>query len=259
MDCIPSVVVVVSAVPGVPEVPRIAGVVTELAELADSAVAMSIPEVTEVPEVPEVTEVTEVPAALSIVKDNASFLEFLRRMKRGNMHLKFPNVDGSFSVMLRNDPSSPECLALELIIIHDPGEDMEDEDDILFKAIDNEYDGYFCDENDDFYVMEGVYLRGDIPPNDPFVDAAIRKIDDLYHTVICGCGEHLIRDRAAVCTWCQLTSKPQELERTTCPICANDETPRKFLRPTKCCLQELCAKCEWKLEVCPYCREDLHT
>lgn len=130
------------------------------------------------------------------------------------------------------------------------------EDTRTARALENDvkFDMDSDDEDEDSHV---VNVFGFDATDAPAVLAAVQFMNDLDAWTVCGCGDHLIKDRADVCYCCELTRRPDDVQRETCPICHADGPPR-WMTAAPCCGQRLHRAC-YRLclegnQRCPMCR-----
>lgn len=196
------------------------------------------------------------------VQDLRALRGALRRLQLHNDAVIFHNAEGSFKIMLRNDPSealdreddaaAAAAMGWDLSIVWDPdaGEDAG-----VARLAELEPDGY-VDEPGTFVVDSGsVNLADD---SDPELQRAMSAVNKLHATTVCPCGKYLIKDGEASCIVCHLTAAPGDLREHFCAICQSDGA-KKHMRVQQCCAQMLHERClaSWKdagNTSCPLCR-----
>ncbi len=184
----------------------------------------------------------------------------LRRLKANNTAITFYNVDQSFKLMIRNDPSEEEDSAeiyIDACILNEVDSDEENEGWV--NLVNLEHEGALDDEG--AFVMDSfTILDGD--PDTTDLLQAIDRINQLYAMTICSCGEHFIKDGADMCIFCEMSCTPADLETTFCCICQT-ETMKKNTILKPCCQKRIHTRClrTWHKTsgktLCPLCRKDI--
>lgn len=158
-----------------------------------------------------------------------AFMDGMRRIKRHQQVIMFWNFDRTLRLMLRYDPVGDAAIAMELIVVDD--EDMPH----LQDCCDNEYEGYYAEDNDDFFVIDSFYIPDEAAEAEAAVYAAMRKVNAAYSMFACGCRRYFVREPGeSMCALCQLSGTPESLAPHECIVCSVPG-PRMHMSSTKCC------------------------
>jgi hypothetical protein len=201
-----------------------------------------------------------------IVRDPAAMLACLRRMKHCNGALAFYNQDHSMKFLLRNDADSYTMDSDDDAEINvDFCIAVDEADERMAKLLDMDASGYF--EDPSVYVLESFCIDGTDPPDgaDCTCDelkSLMRRINDAFHYALCHCGAYIVKDRAPVCLFCQMTAGPDDRAEGMCAIC-QDECMSMHAARMPCCGQALHRAClkAWRDRgrgtTCPLCQQAL--
>lgn len=201
----------------------------------------------------------------SIVKSANNFLNVAKRLHQRNASFCFWNVSKEFKILVRNVEEQESQIDLELIVVDDDDEsDVEDEG--ISRVLDLEYEGYYDDDNHDYFVVSTVSMPLDAAPDDPPVTESMKIVNDLFATRICFCEQYFLRPGDSMCYACELRAEDKDLELCLCPIC-HEEGPRLHMHVQSCCKQPVHKKCleVWKRHkkrkredvLCPMCRAEI--
>lgn len=185
-----------------------------------------------------------------LVQDTHALLATLRRMHVLNDSVMFWNEERTLKLMLRNDPVDADTLACELAIVYD--EDCDD----MHKLVELNNDGY-VDEPGTFVIDAWSFSATDVTPED--LAKAAQAIDNAYTLRICPCGSYLVKDDAAMCCMCHMTSTPGGRAPQFCAICHEDGLAM-HMTGLPCCKKRLHGHClqTWRTKSgddrCPLCR-----
>lgn len=188
------------------------------------------------------------PCIVDLVKDSTSLLAVLWRLRNANEAVLFYNRDGSLKLMLRNDPQDLDTLACDLCIVTD------EEDDTMQRLLELHPDGYTDDPTT--YVLDNwQFDASKVVARD--MDKVVAAINAAHLLRVCPCRRYLIKDDAAYCFYCHMTSTPSDQQHDFCPICYDDGV-RMHMTVLPCCSQALHRQClsTWKSKSdrCPLCR-----
>lgn len=184
-----------------------------------------------------------------VVRDSASLLSVLWRLRNANEAVLFYNQDASLKLMLRNDPEDLDTLACDLCIVAD------EEDDQTQRMLELHADGY-CEDPTTYVLDTWSFDASKVTVAD--VDKVAAAINEAYLLRVCPCRRYLIKDDASYCLYCHLTSTPADQQHHFCPICYDDGV-RMHMTVMPCCSQPLHRQCldTWraKSDSCPLCRQ----
>lgn len=185
-----------------------------------------------------------------LVRHAPAMASVLRRIHNNNDAVVFYNEQGTFKLMLRNDPIDDDTLACELAIVTE-------EEDGLARIFDFLNDGYVDEPN--VYVMDSWSF-----PAKGFgtEDAAkvMAAVNEAYLYRVCPCAKYLIKDDAPMCTFCDMTSTSEDRDSHFCSICCDDGLAM-HMTTMPCCSQRLHQRCldTWAAKSrddrCPLCRQ----
>lgn len=190
------------------------------------------------------------PAGGTLVRDEGALYGVVKRLHNHNDAVTFWNEQRTFKLMLRNDPSEDDAASCELLVLWD------EDDERMQRVVELISDGY-VDEAGVYVLDSWQFPHADFQAND--VRKMMHAINDAYLYRICPCGEYMIKDDAAVCVFCQMTSTPQGRHKHWCSICCEDGMAM-HMRQQPCCQQYLHAGCmaTWVAKSgdgrCPLCR-----
>lgn len=185
-----------------------------------------------------------------LVHDAESLACTIKRLHVLNTAVLFWNEQHSLKLMLRNDPVDADMVACELAVV------VEEGDEIMARIMDLMNDVY-QDEPGTFILENWSFAMDRFGAED--ASRIMQFINDAYLYRICPCGHYLIKDDAAICVFCQMTSTPSTRAKHFCSICCEDGMSM-HMRRQACCQQYLHATCleKWKAKSaegrCPLCR-----
>lgn len=187
----------------------------------------------------------------TLVADPAALYGAIKRLHAINDAVVFWNEARTLKLMLRNDPVDPDTVACELALVYD-------EDDEAMQRVVDLLDGGYVDEPGTFVLDSWSFQAAEFAVEDVTKIAGV--INDAYLFTICPCGSYLIRDDAAMCVYCHMTSTAEEKRSFFCTICREDGLAM-HMKHQPCCQQRLHSHClaTWRAksqdERCPLCRQ----
>jgi hypothetical protein len=199
------------------------------------------------------------------------FLESMRRIHTEDSEVLFHNSEKTLRLMLRKDSNYDSedddmdnlkpTTKIEFLIQYREDEDPHGR---LYKLLDWDAEGYFCDWDSTAYILDDFDLpSGPSHSIEQNVAYALERINKVYNYSICGCGERLIKDERPICFFCHMTGSNETMEEELCCIC-HEKTPRVSLKVQTCCKQYIHPRClstwehtkETGAASCPLCRQN---
>lgn len=197
-------------------------------------------------------------SCVSRITSNTSMRECVFRMHNvGDGAVALWNGSHEFKVVMRNDPTdSDTTVAFEFGIMGDE----EDDDDVITRVLQLEMDGYW---DEGMFVVDTCVVEHAKLVEDPGVlDDARCRLNEVLQWTVCGCGQHFVKDGAALCLMCQLMAPEGGAPMHACGICFEDG-PESHMHRQACCgqiLHTMClARCHASATAragsCPFCRQ----
>ena len=194
-----------------------------------------------------------------LVTDAQALLRVLKRVRASHDSLAFRST-GGLRLAIRDtaeDELREKWLTFDVCIVV-----ADDEKPSISAAVKNELDVLEDEELAGFAIIEQYEFRDDDAES---LNAVMEFLNTAALWTVCQCGEYLIKDRHAMCYYCELTARQgDDAENVFCPICHETGYPR-WMVTTSCCKQKLHKKCKEACIVsddlrdvesrCPMCRE----
>lgn len=180
-----------------------------------------------------------VPGEGDLIRDARSALAALQRMRNINDAVTFWNADRTLKFMLRNDTDSYDMDNDEDDIHTDLCIVVDEDDTTAAKVMELEHDGYFDEPT--MFVIESYSVSKD-DHTDTELLSLIKKLNEVHKYSVCPCGAYMIKDRASVCLYCELTAEPGAMNTEFCAICQDQGIAAHMCTQT-CCTQSLHKAC----------------
>ena len=195
----------------------------------------------------------------TLIADPAAFSNVLRRLRTSNDSVAF-RTPGGLRLAIRNDPDDEgreNWFTFDVCVVV-----SEDEKPSVTNAVKNEIDIMDDDEVSGFAIIDQYEFREDDAES---LEAAKEFVNTAAAWTVCQCGDYLIKDRGAMCYYCEMTARRDEdVDKEFCPIC-HEHGYARWMVVTSCCKQKLHKKCKEACIVsndlrelesrCPMCRE----
>lgn len=145
------------------------------------------------------------------------------------------------------DGMKPDELNFDICIV------SESEPSYITTCLKNDSDAV-SSEVGDFYVIEEFICQ---PDDIETIDAARRKLNEMYTWSVCPCCSYFIKDKKSTCIMCEMTRSKDQSQDDFCVIC-HEHGHDRWMATTPCCKQRMHTMClnQWqqKSETCAYCR-----